>query len=333
MPSGSFKLLIALLAGGVLLLLLASVFLGRYPSPSWMPPSLLTEDELARRLVFNLRLPRILTALMLGATLAAAGTVLQMIFRNPLVEPGFLGVTQGAAFGAALSILWLSRHPVSIELCSTVFGLLGLFASYWLSTRVRFGGWILRLILSGIAVSALFSSGIGILKYIADPLSELPEITFWLLGGLYRVTWRDFLYVLPFGAVGITVVWLMRWRLNLLCLNDETAYSLGASLARERLLLLVASVAATAALTAISGIIGWVGLIVPHIARRMAGASAEKAIPVAMLLGGAFTLASDDLARILLAGEIPLGILTSAIGAVLFIYLMMSIGWKARHHG
>ena len=333
MHSKRFNLLLGLLTGALLLILLASAFIGRYPAPFWMSPELLTTDPMAERLLFNLRLPRILTALLLGMTLAAAGSVLQMIFRNPLVEPGFLGVSQGAAFGAALSILFFSSHPVSIELSSTVFGLLGLFASYWLSTRVRFGGWVLRLILSGIAVSALFSAGIGLLKYMADPLSELPEITFWLLGGLYRITWRDFLYVLPFGLVGLSTVWLMRWRLNLLCLNDETAYSLGARLTRERLVLLVAIVSATAALTAISGIIGWVGLIVPHIARRIAGASAEKAIPVAMLLGGAFTLASDNLARTLLAGEIPLGILTSAIGALLFIYLMMSIGWKARAHG
>ncbi len=330
MNSARFNVICAMLAAAVLLLLLVSVFIGRYPDSFWMSPGLLQEDPLAGRLVFNLRLPRILIALLLGMTLAAAGSVLQMIFRNPLVEPGFLGVSQGAAFGAALSILWFGGHPVSIELSATVFGLTGLLASYWLSTRVRFGGWVLRLILSGIAVSALFSAGIGVLKYIADPLSELPEITFWLLGGLYRATWLDFLYVLPFAAVGIATVWLMRWRLNLLCLNDETAYSLGASLIGERLVLLTAIVSATAALTAISGIIGWVGLIVPHIARRLAGASAEKSIPVAMLLGGGFTLASDNLARTLLAGEIPLGILTSAMGAALFIYLMISMGWEAR---
>jgi iron complex transport system permease protein len=332
MTAKHFHLKLVFLTVGLLLLLAVSLFIGRYPSPFWMPPRLLLEDQLARRLVLNLRLPRALTALILGMTLAAAGTVLQMVFRNPLVEPGFLGVTQGAAFGAALSILWLSRHPLSIELAATVFGLFGLLASYWLSNRIRFGGWVLRLVLSGIAVSALFSAGVGVLKYLADPLTQLPEITFWLLGGLYSVTWRDLLYVLPFAVVGLTTVWLMRWRVNLLSLNEETAFSLGASLSRERLILLVTIVSAAAALTAISGIIGWVGLIVPHIARRTAGASAEKSIPVAMLLGGAFTLVSDNLARSLLAGEIPLGILTSAMGALLFIYLMMSMGMKVRQH-
>ncbi len=332
MMARRFPRTLFLLAGLVGLLLLASLLIGRYPAPYWMSPGILKTDPLARRLVLNLRLPRILTALLLGMTLSAAGTVLQMIFRNPLVEPGFLGVTQGAAFGAAISILWISRHPLSVELSATFFGLLGLLASYWLSKRIRFGGWVLRLVLSGIAVSALFSAGVGVLKYLADPLTELPEITFWLLGGLYSVTWREFLYVLPFALVGLVTVWLMRWRVNLLSLNDETAFSLGASLAKERLVLLITIVSAAAALTAISGIIGWVGLIIPHIARRIAGASAEKSIPVSMLLGAAFTLISDNLARTLLPGEIPLGILTSAIGALLFMYLMMSIGLKVRHN-
>jgi len=329
----SFSKTLLFLAFGVLAVLLVSVFIGRYPEPYWMSPKLLFQDQLAQQLVLNLRLPRLLTALLLGMVLAAAGSVLQMVFRNPLVEPGFLGVSQGAAFGAAVSILWLNRHPLVIELSATFFGLLALLLSYLLSTRIRYGGWVLRLILSGVAVSALFSAGIGILKYIADPLTELPELTFWLLGGLYSVTWRDFLFVLPFALAGITTVYAMRWRVNLLSLNDDTAFSLGASLSRERIILLVMTVSAAAALTAISGVISWVGLIIPHISRRLFGASAEKSIPAAMLLGGGFTVIADDLARTLLPGEIPLGILTSAIGAGLFIYLMISIGIKVRRDG
>jgi len=325
-----FNRILIVLGLGILAVLLLSVFIGRYPKPPWLPPGRLIEDGLARKLVLNLRLPRLLTALLLGMVLSAAGLVLQMIFRNPLVEPGFLGVSQGAAFGAAISILWFHRHPLVIELSATFFGLLALSAAYLLSTRIRYGGWVLRLVLSGIAVSALFSAGVGVLKYIADPLTELPELTFWLLGGLYSVTWRDFLFVLPFGLIGILVAYTMRWRVNLLSLNDDTAFSLGASLTRERLILLITTVAAVAALTAISGIISWVGLIVPHISRRIFGASAEKSLPAAMLLGGGFTVIADDLARTLLPGEIPLGILTSAIGASLFIYLMISMGIKVR---
>ena len=330
MRKGSKRHVLIALGVGMLVILLGSVFLGRYPRPYWMPPRLLLEDELARRLVFSLRVPRLLTALLLGMTLSATGAVMQMVFRNPLVEPGFMGVTQGAAFGAALSILWLGKHPLLIELSATLFGLIGLFGSYFLSRRLRFGGWVLRLVLSGVAVSALFSAGVGILKYVADPLTQLPEITFWLLGGLWGVTWQNFWYVLPFALAGLLTMFLMRWRVNLLSLKDETAFSLGASTSRERVILLFASVTATAALTSISGIIGWVGLIVPHIARRLVGASAHTSIPVAMLLGGIFTLLSDDIARSLLAGEIPLGILTSAIGALLFMYLMISMGIKVR---
>lgn len=328
-----YRRIFPLLLLGVAGVFLVSILIGRYPEPFWMPLRVLREDPLARQLVLKLRLPRLITALLLGMVLSAAGSVMQMIFRNPLVEPGFLGVSQGAAFGAAVSILWLNRHPLVIELSATFFGLIALAGAYFLSTRIRYGGWVLRLILSGVAVSALFSAGVGVLKYIADPLTELPELTFWMLGGLYSVTWRDLLFVLPFALAGIVVAYVMRWRVNLLSLNDETAFSLGASLGRERLILLVVLVSATAALTAISGLIGWIGLIIPHISRRLFGASAEKSLPAAMLLGGAFSMIADDLARTLLPGEIPLGILTSAIGAVLFIYLMISMGIKVRSHG
>jgi len=314
------------IAAGLIALLLISIFVGRYPKPYWMPPATLLNDTLAQKLVTNLRLPRIISALLLGATLAACGATLQMIFRNPLVEPGFLGVSQGAAFGAAFSILFLSRSVLVIEVSATVFALLGLTLSYTLSRRIRYGGWVLRLVLAGIAVSALFSAGVGILKYMADPLTELPDITYWLLGGLWAVTWKDLLYVLPLVIPGLVIAFLMRWRMNLLSLEDETAFSLGLAPNRERTLLLVAVVTATAAVTSISGIVGWVGLIIPHIARRLFGTSAQYSLPGAMLLGGIFTLASDDVARSLIAGEIPLGIITSMLGALLFLYLMTREG-------
>lgn len=331
MSSDKITRLMAGLGLGVVIIFLFSVFVGRYPSPYWMPPSLLSEDNLAQQLVFNLRLPRLLTALLLGATLSACGTVLQMIFRNPLVEPGFLGVSQGAAFGAAASILWLGRSPLVIEITATIFGLTGLFLSYYLANKLRFGGWVLRLVLAGIAVSALFSAGVGILKFIADPLTQLPDITFWLLGGLYSVTWNDFLYLLPLVVFGLLVAILMRWRLNLLTLDDETAFSFGVLPSRERVFLLLAIVSATAAITSVSGVVGWVGLIVPHIARRLFGASGQYSLPGAMMIGGIFTMVCDDLSRTLMAGEIPLGIVTSLIGAVLFLYLMARIGMRDDH--
>ena len=316
------RLLLALVAA-LLVMAAFSVLVGRYPDPGVMGLDQLGSDELAWRLVVNLRLPRLVTAILLGMTLAAAGTVFQMLFSNPLVEPGFLGVSQGAAFGAALSIVLLGGSALLTQSAASIFALAGLGFSYLLAHRLCYGGWVLRLVLAGIAVSALFSAGLGLLKYLADPLRQLPEITFWLLGGLASVTWERLLSVLPVVLVGLMVIFLYRWRLNLLALSEETAFSLGAAPGRERWLLIFAAVLPTAALIAITGMVGWVGLIMPHIARRLFGAEARVSLPAAMLLGGLFTLLCDDLARTLLAGEIPLGILTSLFGALIFLGLLM----------
>ncbi len=324
MPAVRIKQQLLFLALMLLFVLGLSIFIGRYPAPYWMSPSTLWQDDMAQRLVLNLRLPRLLTAFLLGMTLAAAGAVLQMIFRNPLVEPGFLGVSQGAAFGAAFSIIYLGGSPLVIEGMAALCACLGLAFSYVLARHIHYGGWVLRLVLAGIAVSALFSSGVGILKYLADPLTQLPDIVFWTLGGLWAITWRDLLYILPVVIPGLVIAYLMRWRLNLLSLSDETAFSLGAAPGRERTLILVAVVAATAAVVSVAGVVGWVGLIVPHLARRWLGADAQKSLPASILLGGIFVMVCDDLARTLLAGEIPLGILTSLFGALFFIMIMMS---------
>jgi len=311
---------------GVLLWVVAvlSVFVGRYPAPYWMRPADLWKDSLAQTLVLNLRLPRLLMACWLGMTLAASGSVLQMVFRNPLVEPGFLGVSQGAAFGAALAMVLPGGFSLLVPLSATLFAMLGLALSYLIASHVRYGGWILRLVLAGIAVSALFSAGVGILKYVADPLTQLPEIVFWMMGGLWSVTWADALRVAPIVLPCLVVLYRLRWRLNLLSLDDSAAFALGVTPARERTLLLLTAVAATALMISVAGVVGWVGLIVPHVARRWLGADARRALPAAILLGGMFGLVCDDLARTLLAGEIPLGILTSLVGSVLFIGLMLS---------
>lgn len=303
-----------------------SLLIGRYPSPGIIAPDRLATDDLAQRIVFNLRLPRILTALMLGMSLAAAGAVFQQIFANPLVDPGFLGVSQGAAFGASLAIVFWGSSAWLVQGSAAIFAFSGLGLSYVMARRMRFGGSVLRLVLAGIAVSALFSAGVGALKYMADPLSQLPEITFWLLGGLASITWPQFWSIVPVVSVSIFVVYRMRWRLNILSLDDSTAFSLGAAPARERAVLLGAGVAATAAVVSVCGMVGWLGLIVPHIARRLFGADARYAVPAALLIGGLFGVLCDDVARTLLAGEIPIGILTSLIGALFFLAIFMTYG-------
>lgn len=305
-------------------LLVLSLFIGRYPKPFLMPPRILFNDTLAQRLVLYLRLPRLLVAFMMGMALSTAGFVMQMLFRNPLVSPGFLGVSQGAAFGAALSILLIGWSPLMVQVMAGTFAFAGLILSFLLARNIRFGGWHLRLVLAGIAVSALFSSGVGVIKYLADPLRELPDIVFWMLGGLYAITWDEVLIVTPIVFIALAVMIAMRWRLNILTLNDESAYSLGAAPGRERVLILVAAVAATAAVIAVSGLVSWVGLIVPHIARRLFGADAQYSLPASTLIGGIFAVMCDDLARTILAGEIPLGIITSLLGALAFALIFAS---------
>jgi iron complex transport system permease protein len=306
-----------------------SLFVGRYPGLMLLSPERLASDELAQRLVLNLRLPRLLTAVMLGMSLAAAGSVFQMLFGNPLVEPGFLGVSQGATFGAALSIVLLSNAAWLVQAMAALFAFLGLGFSYLLARRARFGGWVLRLVLAGIAVSALFSAAVGVLKYMADPMRQLPELTFWLLGALSSITWAQARSIAPVVLIALVVIYRMRWRLNLLSLDDATAFSLGVAPGRERALLLTAAVAATAAVVSVSGMVGWLGLIVPHLARRWFGADARHALPTAMLMGGLFAVVCDDLARTLLAGEIPLGILTSLFGALFFVAMLATRNIRA----
>ncbi len=301
-----------------------ALFIGRYPAKGLMDPRILFTDPLAWKLVFNLRLPRLLTSLILGVSLAGSGMVFQMIFSNPLVEPGFLGVSQGAAFGAAFAIIFLGSSAWIIQGSAAFFAVAGLGFSYFIARRVRFGGWVLRLILSGIAVSALFSAGVGIMKYAADPMSQLPEITFWLLGGLWSITWKELFTILPVTIISMTIVFLMRWRLNILSLDDETAFSLGISPGTARLIFLISATAATAAVISVSGIVNWVGLIVPHISRRLYRADTRQSLPAAMILGGIFTIFCDTMARTIFAGEIPLGIFTSLIGAGIFIILLLN---------
>ncbi len=312
------------LAGLLLAVFCISLFVGRYPEPGLISFNRLFDDEIAQRLVLNLRMPRLITAALLGMALSAAGTVFQMLFGNPLVEPGFLGVSQGAAFGTALAIIFMGSSAWLIQICAAGFGFLGLFLSYTVAQRARFGGWVLRLILAGIVISALFSAGLGMMKYLADPLSQLPEITFWLLGSLSSITWPRLSSMVLVVFIGLVILILMRWRLNLLSLTDEVSFSLGVAAGRERALILLAATAATAAVISVSGMVGWVGLIVPHIARRIFGADTRYTLLGAMFVGGVFAMICDDLARTLLPGEIPLGIITSLIGAGVFLVLMLT---------
>lgn len=321
-------LLLTLLSAALAAATVVALLLGRYPEPGFTAPGTLFSDPLAGQIFFRLRMPRVLLSVLLGMTLATSGAVFQLIFSNPLVEPGFLGVTQGAAFGAVAAILLFGGSLPAIQISAAVCGILGLGLAYLLARKIRFGGWILRLILSGLAVSALFTAGIGIFKYAADPLTQLPEITFWLLGGLSHISWGELLWVFPVVSVGLSLLLLFRWRVNLLTLADETAFALGTPPERIRLVLIVAATLSVAAVISVSGIVLWLGLIVPHLARRIFGADGRYSLPGSLLIGGVFGLVCDTLARMLLPGEIPLGILSSLLGAILFAVVLTRRGFR-----
>lgn len=303
---------------------LFSLFLGRYPTPGLQNPGVLLSDSMGQTIVLSLRVPRILTALIAGSVLGAAGFVFQMLFSNPLVEPGFLGVSQGAAFGAAAAILLFGYHSSIIQISASIFALLGLICSFLLAKRFHFGGWILRLILAGIAVSALFSSGLGFIKYTADPQSQLQEITFWLLGGLWNIDWNQLLSIAPITIASLVILVAFRWRVNLLSMDDRTSHSLGISPVTEKRIILFVATLGTASVISVSGLIGWVGLIVPHLSRRVFGSNASFALPGSIVIGALYMVISDNLGRTLFSGELPLGIVTSLFGTILFILLLTS---------
>lgn len=290
---------------------------GRYPKAGFSNPF---KGELMRQVVLNVRLPRLLLAALGGASLAMAGFVFQMLFNNPLVEPGFLGVSQGAAFGAAAAIT-LGGSLLVVQLSASFFGLLALLSSYWLARKFTYGGWILRLVLAGIAMGAFFSAGLSIIKLVASPTTSLQDITFWMMGGLWNTTWKTLWSVMPTMIIILLLLLLFRWRINLLSLDERTAHSMGIAINLEKAIFLLLATVATTSIISVGGLIGWVGLIIPHLARRLFGANARYALPGSMLLGAIFLVVSDTIGRALLSSEIPLGVLTSLVGALLFVIL------------
>ena len=277
--------------------------------------------------VFRIRLPRLIAAMLVGGGLAIAGASFQGLFRNPLVSPDILGVSAGAGFGAAVGIL-LSGNPTVIQVSAFVFGILAVAVTYGIGRAVGKGS-TLVLVLGGIIVGSLFSAFISLTKYIAAPYNTLPAIVFWLMGSLSAVSNTDIVAVAPPILLGALCLYLVRWRINLLAVGEEEARALGVDTKRMTVVLIIASTVITASAVCISGIIGWVGLVVPHIGRMLVGPDFRKLIPVSAILGASFLLVVDDIARTLTAAEIPLGILTALIGAPFFAYLLAQkkVGW------
>ncbi|MFO1433315.1 MAG: iron ABC transporter permease [Candidatus Competibacteraceae bacterium] len=286
-------------------------------------------DSAAVIVLFQIRLPRVLGAMLAGAALAAAGAAYQGLFRNPLVSPDILGVSAGAALGAVLGI-FLSLPVVGIQVLAFGGGLLTVVLVYGIANLVRGHEPVLILVLAGIVLGALTGACISLLKILADPYDQLPAITYWLLGSLAAVTPADIQSILPAVGLGLLPLYLLRWRLNLLSLSEEEARALGLNTAQLRLVVVSAATLMTAAVVSISGIIGWVGLIIPHIARLLVGPNFIALLPTSMLLGAIYLLLVDTLARSLTSTEVPLGILTALLGAPFFLWLLASgrRGWQ-----
>ncbi|HBC93621.1 MAG TPA: ABC transporter permease [Pelotomaculum sp.] len=278
--------------------------------------------------VFNIRLPRIFAAMLVGAALSTAGAAYQGMFKNPLVSPDILGASAGAGFGACLAI-YLSQSGLIIQISAFLFGLAAVFLAYLINVKLDYDP-ILGLVLGGILISTLFSSGTGVLKYFADANDKLPAITFWLMGSLSSVDKRDLLMVLIPMSIGFTSLFLVRWRLNVLAFGEEEARSLGINTKRLRLIVIISSTLVTAASVSICGMVGWIGLVIPHLARAIVGPNYSILMPVTFIIGATYLLLIDDVARCLGSVEVPLGILTSLIGVPFFIFIFKKNvrGWK-----
>jgi len=296
---------------------LAQLFLARLTGrPSGLPPAVET-------IVWQIRGPRILAALMVGSALATAGAAFQGLFRNPLVSPDILGASSGAALGAVLGI-FLSLGVLGIQAFAFAGGLAAVAAVYLVSAALRGGDTILVLVLTGVVIGALLGAGIGLVKYLADPYNQLPAMTFWLLGSLAGMSAADLLPLIVPVLAGTALLFALRWRMNAMSLPEEEARALGVPTGLLRIAVVAAATLITAASVSASGIIGWVGLVVPHLARFLVGPSFPRLLPTAALLGGGYLLLIDTLARTASSVEIPLGILTAAIGTPFFIALLRS---------
>src|SRR6187431_274948 len=330
-----FAIAVAVLIAGLLL----ALTVGRYPVSLGDLLSVLYAKAAGHRadvapavesVIMQVRGPRVLAAVLVGAALAVAGTAFQGLFRNPLVSPDILGASSGAALGAVIGIFF-SLGVVAIQAFAFVGGLFAVAAVSAIGSAVRSRDPILVLVLTGVVVGALLGAGVGLVKYLADPYNQLPAMTFWLLGSLAAANVSDLLPLFGPVAVGTAVLIALRWRMNVMSLPEEEARSLGVATGPLRIAIVAAATLTTSASVATAGIIGWVGLVVPHLARSLVGPDFARLLPAAAILGGGYLLLIDTLARTMAPIEIPLGILTAVIGTPFFIWLLadMQKSWSS----
>lgn len=273
---------------------------------------------------FKIRLPRILLACLVGCCLSAAGAVYQGIFLNPMAAPDILGASHGAAFGAAIAI-YFYRSSREVTISAFIFSLFTVFLVYFISKRTK-GNKVLGLILAGIMISSLFSSATSFIKLVADPNDQLPAITYWLMGSLSGAKMSDVTFALLPMCIGLVPLILLSWQINILTIGDDDARTMGINTKLIRLITIISATLITSASVAVSGMIGWVGLVIPHLSRKLVGNNFVYLLPTSMIFGATFLLLVDNISRNLWTSEIPIGILTSFVGAPFFIYLITRRG-------
>lgn len=327
---------VAMMAAVLLALFLFSFIWGRYDVPlpevvrillSRLLPVTQTWTDNMAIAVCNVRLPRILLACLVGCALSAAGASYQTVFQNPMAAPDILGASSGACFGAALAIL-TGESSVTVTVYAFCASLLSVALVYLVGSRTR-GSRVVNLLLAGIMVGSLFTAGTSYIKLVADPTNQLPQITYWLMGSLSGTRMKTVGFAAVCMAVGLLPLLLLRWRMNLLTLSADEARAMGVHTDRLRLAVILSATVLTASAVSVSGMIGWVGLVIPHLSRRIVGNDCRWLLPMSMLFGAAFLLLVDNMARCLTAVEIPIGILTAFVGAPFFLYLMVKGGERA----
>jgi iron complex transport system permease protein len=272
---------------------------------------------------WNVRLPRIILSFAIGCGISISGAVYQALFRNPLAAPEILGVTAGSGFGAALVILFVSGMTLAVQASAFLFGVVAVSLTYLLASR-SWDKTASVLVISGIVVSAFFQAGLSMLMYIADPFDQLAQIISWIMGSFHTASWTKVGITAPIIVIGSVLITVFRWRLNVMTQHEEHTLSLGIDILRWRFFYIGICTLMVAASVAAVGTIAWVGLIVPHIARYLAGTDHRRLIPAAAFIGGTFLLLMDTLARTMLPSEIPISIVTSVIGAPFLGYLVVN---------
>ncbi|HJK00858.1 MAG TPA: iron ABC transporter permease [Methanocorpusculum sp.] len=299
-----------------------SAFLAGILDPFFMAFSIPNSwDASTYSVLFNIRLPRIIAAVLVGAALSTAGAAYQGMFQNPLVSPDILGASAGAGFGAALAIYFYLDSGY-ITLFAFLGGLISVGIAYLISRLTR-DSTTLSMVLAGILVGSLFSSATSYIKLVTDTNDQLPAITYWLMGSLSGATMDDVIFAGIVITAGIIPIYLLRWRMNVLTLDEDEARSIGLNTNLLRIIMIICATLITSVAVSISGIIGWVGLVIPHFCRMLFGFDYRRIIPASIVMGSGFLLLVDDLSRTIATIEVSLGILTAFVGAPIFAYLLM----------